>query len=121
MFSSIFIGLWSEVRAFSVVHVVFLFSSLEMVEMSGEVGCWLWLVCSLVGVSVFSIVWVVAVIRSAISCPRWSVIGECHNAWCAFMSPTNIVRSLFSEYVRQSVISWSVAFKLLSLEFLGGM
>ena len=103
------------------VQVACLFSSAEMVVMSGDVGCWFWFVGSLVGVSVFSIVWVVAVIRSAISCPRWSVVGEYHNAWCAFMSPTSIVRSLFSEYVRQSVISWSVGFRLLSFEFLGGI
>lgn len=72
-------GLWSEVSASRVFQVVCRVSSLVMVEMSGDVGCWLRFVGSLVGVSVFSTVCLDAVIMSAKSCPRWSVIGECQS------------------------------------------
>ena len=76
---SILIGLWSEVSASRVFQVVCRASSSDMVEMSGEVGCWSRFVGCLVGVSVFSMVCLDAVIMSARSCPRWSVIGECHS------------------------------------------
>ena len=55
-------GLWSEVSASRVFQVVCRASSSDIVEMSGEVGCWSRFVDCLVGVSVFSIVCLDAVI-----------------------------------------------------------
>ena len=58
--------------------------------MSGDVGCCFAVVGFLVGVSVLRVLCVELFIRSAIRFPRWSLVGEYHREWCAFMSPVII-------------------------------
>ena len=60
---------------------------LDTVIISGEDVC-----CSvgfgtLVGVFVFSVMWSELLMTSAISCPLWSSVYECHKVECAFASP----------------------------------
>ena len=73
-------GRWSELSACIVVQSVFLCSVFVMVVMSGEVGCWFKCGGMLVGVFVFTVIWLEFAIISAISIPRWSSVGEYH--WC---------------------------------------
>ena len=42
---------------------------------------------TLVGVFVFSVMWYELLMTSAISCPLWSSVYECHKVECAFTSP----------------------------------
>ncbi len=78
-------GLWSEFSACSVFHVMFLYMWLVAVVMSGDVGCW-FLAGILVEMSWFSMMWFEFEISSSISVPLWSIVGENHVVWCAFMS-----------------------------------
>ena len=56
---------------------------LDTVVMSGDDVC-----CSVVvGVFVFSVMWSELLMTSAISCPLWSSVYECHRVECAFTSP----------------------------------
>ena len=41
---------------------------------------------TLVGVLVFSVMWSELLMTSAISCPLWSSVCECHKVECAFTS-----------------------------------
>ena len=41
----------------------------------------------LVGVLMFSVMWSELLMTSAISCPLWSSVYECHKVECAFTSP----------------------------------
>ena len=45
---------------------------------------------TLVGVSVFSVIWSELLMTSAISCPQWSSVYECQRVECAF---TSLVRT----------------------------
>ena len=61
-------GRWSDDSACSVVHDVRLYSVLDIVVISGEnVSCSV-VFCTLVGVSVFSVMWSELLMTSAISC-----------------------------------------------------
>lgn len=71
-------GRWSEFILLSVVQVKSLLISFEKVVKSGEVGCWLAVVGSLVGVFWLRVMWLELSSRSEISCPLWSVVGEYH-------------------------------------------
>ena len=51
---------------------------------------------TLVGVFVFSVMWSELLMTSAISCPLWSSVYECHKVECAFTSP---VRTVFGMVV----------------------
>ena len=42
---------------------------------------------TLVGVLVFSVMWSELLMTSAIGCPLWSSVYECHKVECAFTSP----------------------------------
>ena len=42
---------------------------------------------TLVGVLVFTVMWSELLMTSAISCPLWSSVYECHKVKCAFTSP----------------------------------
>ena len=42
---------------------------------------------TLVGVIVCSVMWSELLMPSAISCPLWSSVYECHKVECAFTSP----------------------------------
>ena len=61
---------------------------LDTVVISGEDVC-----CSVVFgtlVGVFSVMWSELLMTSAISCPMWSSVYECHKVECAF---TSLVRT----------------------------
>ena len=59
-----------------VVHDVRLYSVLDTVVISGEDVCCSVVFATLVGVFVFSVMWLL--MTSAISCPQWSSVYEYH-------------------------------------------
>ena len=60
---------------------------LDTVVISGEDVCCGVVFGTLVGVSVFSVMWSELLMTSAISCPLWSSVYESHKVECAFTSP----------------------------------
>ena len=60
----------------------------------GDVCCSV-LFGTLVGVFVFSVIWSDFLMTSAISCPLWSSVYECHNVECAFTSPMRTECGMF--------------------------
>ena len=87
---------WSEVSACTciVCQIVWLYSVVEIVVMSGEVACCS-IVCGiLVGVSVFSMMCSELPIMLEISSPLWSSVCEYQNVECAFTSPVSIVAGM---------------------------
>ena len=50
---------------------------LDTVGISGEDVCCSVVFCTLVGVSVFSVIWSELLMTSANSCPLWSTVYEC--------------------------------------------
>ena len=50
---------------------------------------------TLVGVLVFSVMWSELLMTSAISCPLWSSVYECHKVECAFTSPVRTECGMF--------------------------
>ena len=52
---------------------------LDTVVISGEDVCCSVVFGTLVGVFVFSVMWSELLMTSAISCPLWSSVYECHN------------------------------------------
>ena len=59
---------------------------LETVLIYGEDVCCSVVFDTLVGVSVFSVIWSELLMTSAISCPLWSSVYECQRVECAFTS-----------------------------------
>ena len=72
----VIMGRWSEFSACIVCQFVRLYSVVVIVLMSGEVACCSVVCGTLVGVSVFSVMWSELLIMSAISCPLWSSVCE---------------------------------------------
>ena len=64
-----------------------LHSVLDTVAISREDVCSSVVFGIMVGVYVFSVMWSELPITSAISCPLWSSVYECHKVECAFTSP----------------------------------
>ena len=62
---------------------------------SGKDGCCSVVLGTLVGVSVFSVMWSELLKTSAISCPLWSSVYECQRVECAFTSPVRTVCGMF--------------------------
>ena len=60
---------------------------LDTVVISGEDVCFSEMFGTLVGVSVFSVMWSQLLMTSAISCPLWSSVYEYQRVECAFTSP----------------------------------
>ena len=60
---------------------------------------------TLVGVSVFSVMWSELLMRSVISCPLWSSVYECHKAECTFTSPVRNECGMFVMYCMQCCVS----------------
>ena len=60
---------------------------LGTVVISGKDVCCSVVFGTLVVVSVFSVMWAELLMTSAISCPLWSSVNECHKVECAFRSP----------------------------------
>ena len=54
------------------------------VVISGDDVCCRVVFGTLVGVFVFSVMWSELLMTSAISCPLWSSVYECHKVECAF-------------------------------------
>ena len=50
---------------------------------------------TLVGVFVFSVMWSELLMTSAISCPLWLLVYECHKVECAFTSPVRTECGMF--------------------------
>ena len=63
---------------------------LDTVVISGEDVCCSVVFGNLVGVFVFSLMWSEVLMISAISCPLWSSVYECHKVECAFTSPVGL-------------------------------
>ena len=63
---------------------------LDTVVISGEDVCCSVVFGTLVGVFVFSVIWSELLMISAISCPLWPSVYECHKVECAF---TSLVRT----------------------------
>ena len=59
-----------------------------IVVISGEDVCCSVVFSTLVGV--FSVMWSELLMKSAISCPLWSSVYECHNVECVFTSSVRI-------------------------------
>ena len=78
---------------------------LDTVVISGEDVC-----CS-VGfgtlVRVFSVMWSELLMTSAISCPLWSSVYECHKVECAFTSPVRTECVMFVMCCMQCCMSVS--------------
>ena len=62
---------------------------------SGEVVCCSVVFDTLVGVFVFSVMWSELLMTSAISCPLWSSVYDCHTVECAFTSPVRCECGMF--------------------------
>ena len=62
---------------------------------------------TLVGVFVFSIMWSECLLISAISCPLWSPVYECHKVECAFTAPVRTEGGMFVMCCMQWCISVS--------------
>ena len=60
---------------------------LDTVVISGEAICCIMVFGTLVGVSVFSVIWSELLMTSAIRCPLWSSVFECQRVECTFTSP----------------------------------
>ena len=62
---------------------------------SGEYVCCSVVFGTLVGVFVFNVMWYELLMTSAISCPLWSSVYECHKVECAFTSPVRTECGMF--------------------------
>ena len=80
---------------------------LDTVVMSGDDVCCRVVFSTLVGVVVFSVMWSELLMTSAISCPLWSSVYECHKVECAFTSPVRTKCGMFVMYCMQCCMSVS--------------
>ena len=91
----VLMGKWSDDSACWVGHDVRLYSVLDTVVISGEDVCCSVVFDTLVGVFVFSVMWSELLMASAISCPLWTSVCECHKVECAFTSPVRTECGMF--------------------------
>ena len=75
---------------------------------SGEDVCCIVVFGTLVGVLVFSVMWSELLMTSAISCPLWSSVYECHKVECAFTSQVRTECGMFVMCCMQCCMSVSV-------------
>ena len=68
---------------------------LDTVVISDEDVCCSVVFGTLVGVFVFCVTWSELLMTSAISCPLWSSVCECHNVECAITSPVRTECGMF--------------------------
>ena len=80
-------------------------SVLDTVVISGYDVCCSVVFGILVGEFVFSLTWSDFLMPSAISCPLWSSVYECHKVECAFTSPVRIECGMFVMYCMQCYMS----------------
>ena len=62
---------------------------------------------SLIGLFVFSVVWSELLMKSAICCPLWLSVYECHKVECAFISPVRTECGMFVMCFMQCCMSVS--------------
>ena len=68
---------------------------LDTVVIYGDDVCCSVVFGTLVGVFVFSVMWPELLMTSAISCPLWSSVYECHKVEYAFTSPVRTECRMF--------------------------
>ena len=68
---------------------------LDTVVISGKDVCCSVVFGTLVGVLVFSVMWCELLMTSAISCPLWSSVCECHKVEYTFTSPVRTECGVF--------------------------
>ena len=73
---------------------------------------------TLVGMFVFSVMLSELLMTSAISCPLWSSVYECHKVECAFTSPVRTERGMFVIFCMQCCMSVSAV--LYGVDVLAG-
>ena len=56
---------------------------------------------------VFSVMWSEFLMRSAISCPLWSLVYDCQRVECAFTSPLRTACGMFMMYCMKCCMSVS--------------
>ena len=71
-----------------------------------DVGCSV-VFGTLVGVFVFSVMWSELLMTSAICCPLWPSVYECHKVECAFTSPVRTKCGMFVMCCMQCCMSVS--------------
>ena len=80
---------------------------LDTVVIFGEDVCCSVVFGTLVGVSVFSVIWSELLMTSAISCHLWSSVYECQRVECAVPSPVRTECGMFVMYCMQYCMSMS--------------
>ena len=80
---------------------------LDTVVISGYDVCCSMVFGTLVDVFVFSVMWSMLLMTSAISCHFWSSLYECQRVECAFTSPVRIECGMFVMYCMQCCMSVS--------------
>ena len=78
------------------VHDVPLYSVLDTVVIPGGDVCCRKVFGTLVGVFVFSVMWSEFLMTSAISCPLWSLVYECHGVICALTGVWYVYNVLYA-------------------------
>ena len=68
---------------------------LDTVVISGEDVCCIGVFGTLVGVLMFSVLRSELLMTSAISCPMWSSVNDCHKLECAFTSQVRTECGMF--------------------------
>ena len=83
---------------------------LDTVVISGDDVCCSVVFDTLVGVFELSVMWMWSelLMTSAISCPLWSSVYECHRVECAFTSPVRTECGMFVMYCMPCCMSVSV-------------
>ena len=80
---------------------------LDTVVISVEDVCCSVVFSTLVGVSVFGVIWCELLMTSTISCPLWSSVYECQRVECAFTSPVRTECGMFVMCCMQCFMSVS--------------
>ena len=65
---------------------------------------------TLIGVFLFSVMWSMLLMTSAISCARWSSVYEYHKVECTFTSPMRTECGMFAMCDMQCCMSVSTVF-----------
>ena len=79
----------------------------DTLVISGEYVCCSVVFSTLVGVFGFSVMWSELLMTSAISCPLWSSVYECHKVECSFTYPVRTEYVMFVMCCMQCCMSVS--------------
>ena len=94
---------------------------LDTVVISGEYVCCSVVFGTLVGVFVFSVIWSELLMTSAISCPLWSSVYECHKVECEFTSPVRTEYGMFVMCCMRCYMSVSAVLECVDVLCQGGI